>query len=421
MVHMIDKEQTTYDVLSLRDAVWVFLAFAAAYFLSALLRAITATLSPTLSAEFGLQARDLGLLAGGYFLGFSMTQLPLGHWLDVHGPKKVVLRFLALAVVGCVAFALSTDFLGLLLSRMLIGAGVSACLMAPLTGYRRWLTPNIQQRANSWMLMTGSFGMLASTLPVQWLLPAIGWRWMFGMLALLLLLAMGLMVFKVPEWRLVFKTTAPDAPADKIGILSGYTQIWRNPYFQRMTPIGFFNYGGLIAMQTLWAGPWMAKVAGYTALEAARGLFWINVSMLFTFLMWGLVTPKLYLRGLNANKLITIGTPVNLCVQLAIVWAGSDAGALHWALFCISGSVVSLAQPAVGAAFPASEAGKGLSGYNLVLFLGVFSVQWGFGLLIDMFRNMGLAETVSFQSAMAVFFSLCVVSYLHFVQHKTQR
>lgn len=417
---MTNKEQTQ-DLLSLRDAVWVFLAFAAAYFLSALLRAITATLSPTLSAEFGLQARDLGLLAGGYFLGFSMTQLPLGHWLDVHGPKKVVLRFLALAVVGCVAFAMSTNFSGLLLSRMLIGAGVSACLMAPLTGYRRWLTPDIQQRANSWMLMTGSFGMLASTLPVQWLLPTIGWRWLFGLLALLLLLAMGLMVLKVPEWRLVPKTTAPDAPADKTGILAGYAQVWRNPYFQRMTPIGFFNYGGLIAMQTLWAGPWMAKVAGYSSLEAAGGLFWINVSMLFTFLTWGLVTPKLYLRGLNANRLITAITPINLLVQASIVWAGPDAGALHWALFCISGSVVSLAQPAVGAAFPASEAGKGLSGYNLVLFLGVFCVQWGFGLLIDMFRNFGFEEATSFQSALAVFLSLCVLSYVHFVRHKTER
>ena len=417
---MTNKEQT-HDLLSLRDAVWVFLAFAVAYFLSALLRAITATLSPTLSMEFGLHARDLGLLAGGYFLGFSMTQLPLGHWLDAHGPKKVVLRFLAMAVVGCLAFALATNFIGLFLSRMLIGAGVSACLMAPLTGYRRWLTPEMQQRANSWMLMTGSFGMLASTLPVQWLLPTIGWRWMFAILAILLLLAMGLMVLKLPEWRLIPKHQEPEESTKKPSLLAGYAQVWRNPYFQRMTPIGFFNYGGLIAMQTLWAGPWMAKVAGYSSLEAAEGLFWINVSMLFTFLMWGLVTPKLNLRGLNANRLIAAITPLNLLVQVSILWAGPDAGALHWALFCISGSVVSLAQPAVGAAFPATEAGKGLSGYNLVIFMGVFCVQWGFGLFVDMFRNFGFEEVASFQSAMAVFLSLCVVSYIHFVRHKTER
>jgi sugar phosphate permease len=45
-------------------AVQVFLAFALAYFLSALVRGITATLSPVLQAEFALSSGDLGLLAG---------------------------------------------------------------------------------------------------------------------------------------------------------------------------------------------------------------------------------------------------------------------------------------------------------------------------------------------------------------------
>ena len=40
-----------------------FFVFACGYFLSCLLRAITATLSPLLSSEFNLLAGDLGLLA----------------------------------------------------------------------------------------------------------------------------------------------------------------------------------------------------------------------------------------------------------------------------------------------------------------------------------------------------------------------
>ena len=76
---------------------------------------ITATLSPTLVDEFGLQARELGLLAGGYFLGFSATQLPMGHWLDRHGPKRVLMSFLLVAVVGSAAFALATGFSGQIL------------------------------------------------------------------------------------------------------------------------------------------------------------------------------------------------------------------------------------------------------------------------------------------------------------------
>ena len=76
------------NLLPRRTAVLVFIAFAFAYFLSSLIRAITATLSPTLTQEFALNAQDLGLLAGGYFLGFAITQLPLGPGWIAMGPKK---------------------------------------------------------------------------------------------------------------------------------------------------------------------------------------------------------------------------------------------------------------------------------------------------------------------------------------------
>jgi MFS family permease len=406
------------DVLRPKTAMWVFLAFASAYFLSALLRAITATLSPMLSLEFGLQASDLGLLAGGYFFGFALTQLPMGHWLDQHGPKKVVLSFLVVAVLGCIAFAWATDFSGLLIARVLIGVGVSACLMAPLTGYRRWLVLEQQQPANSWMLMTGALGMLASTLPVQWLLPVIGWRWMFVGLALLIILSIVLIAWQVPKWRLV-EPVSEGVPRQSGGIWASYKQVWIHPCFRSLAPMGFFNYGGMIAMQTLWAGPWMVKVAGYTPLEAATGLFGINVCMLITYWFWGLLTPRFTKRGYSANKLMTFGVPLNFCVQLYIVLAGADAGALHWALYCISSSFVALAQPAVGMAFPVALAGRALSAYNLVLFLGVFVVQWGMGLMIDGFKAHGFQEPQAFQYAMAVFFACCLVSYGYFLKHKS--
>ena len=188
-------------MLRRRTAIAVFLAFAFAYFFSALLRAITATLSPTLTQEFALSAQELGLLGGGYFLGFAATQLPLGTWLDRYGPKTVILSFLLVAVAGCLAFSFATSFSGLMAARVLCGAGVSACLMAPLTGFRRWLDPTAQLRANSWMLMTGSFGMVASTLPVQWLMPVFGWRPLFWLLAIAIGVSMAVIAWKVPRWE----------------------------------------------------------------------------------------------------------------------------------------------------------------------------------------------------------------------------
>ena len=397
-------------LLDKKTAALVFVAFAAAYSLSALVRAIIATLSPVLSQEFSLQSRDLGLLAGGYFLGFAATQLPLGTWLDKYGPKRVIVCFLAVAVLGCLAFSSAGSFAGLLAGRVLIGMGVSACLMAPLSGFRRWLDAPSLLRANSWMLMSGSLGMLASTLPVQWLLPLLGWRALFWGMAGLIFLAMLAIAFVVPAW--------PARDAAPSGTPAGYAEVWKNRYFQKLSPLAFFNYGGLVAVQTLWAGPWMVKVAGYTPLEAATGLFYINAVMLLTFWTWGLVNPYLAKAGWHTDRLLTWGVPLSLLALAANILGGAATGWGGWAVFCVASTVISLSQPAVGMAFKPALAGRALSGFNLIIFAGVFTVQWGIGLLVDAFAAFGLAQIASFQAAFSVFLACCVAAYIYFLRVK---
>ena len=414
-----DTSLANPDHLPRRMAVVVFLAFALAYFFSALVRAITATLSPTLTTEFSLSAQDLGLLAGGYFLGFSLTQLPLGRWLDQHGPKKVILAFLSFAVLGCLAFSWADSFHGLLAARVLCGMGVSACLMAPLTGYRRWFDASTQLRSNSWMLMTGSLGMLAATLPVQWLMPIWGWRALFVMLGVMIAIAMVLIALVVPVWQKATSTAAAaQKPLDDDG---SYREIWRSAYFWRMTPIGFFSYGGMVAIQTLWAGPWMTQVAGWTAAEAASGLFLINLSMLVTFWLWGMITPGLARRGIPVERLMAWGLPLSFGVIGALVWMGPSVGsaaAVGMALLCVTSTFVALAQPAVGMAFPSHLAGRALSAYNLVIFAGIFVVQWGIGLLVDAGRGLGLANAQAYQMALGCFGLSSFASWTFFMLKK---
>ena len=64
--------------------------------------------------------------------------------------------------------------------------------------------------------------------------------------------------------------------------------------FKSLIPMGFFSYGGLFAIQTLWAGPWMIRVTGYTPEESAQGLvldLLFNVVFIF---MLGLFCAKIF-------------------------------------------------------------------------------------------------------------------------------
>ena len=399
-----------------RTAVAMFFAFAFAYFLSALLRAVTATLAPAFSTELGLSAGDLGLLAGAYFLGFAATQLPIGQALDRFGPRRVLLALLSVAVMACAAFALARTLAWLWLARALIGVGVSACLMAPLTAYRHRFGDLAQLRANSWMLMTGSLGMLASTLPVQWLLPVLGWRGLFWWLAGLLLIAMMVIVWLVPRDEVAAPSFRQAAAA-----MPGYAAIFRHPDFVRLAPLAFVLYGGLVAVQSLWAGPWLTAVAGRSPNEAAQGLFFINLAMLIAFFSWGLIMPPLRQRGFTVNGLITAGVPLSLGLLALAVALGPAAGAVMWAAWCVSCTVVSLSQPALAQVFPQELAGRALSAFNLVIFAGVFCVQWGIGLAIDALMSHGWAQPDAVRAAFALFGLCAAAAYAWFLLQRSER
>jgi len=386
----------------------IFAIFAFGFFISNLLRSITATLTPVLTNEFNLTAGNLGLLAGGYFLGFSLMQIPAGLLLDRYGPKKVVAYFLLIALVATISFAFAKSFTGLLISRFFIGVGVSVCLMGPLTGYRVWFKEKYQQRANSWMLMVASFGFVTSTLPVQTLLPMIGWRSIFLLIVFLILLSVILILLFTPNWQAERNT-------ENNSVTDGLVEIWKNKFFISLIPIAFFNYGGVQAIQTLWAGPWMLNVSGFSPLASATGLFWINITMLFGFLVWGYLLPKFSAYGIDSIKIVKIGLPFSYIIFLLIIIMGPKAGAPMFAIYILSSIVLSLTQPAVALNFSQQLAGKSLTSFNVFIHSGTFFVQWGIGLIIDLCKNMGLDTVLSYKISFTVFLIICIISYLYFI------
>src|SRR5690606_12816126 len=113
--------------------------------------------------------------------------------------------------------------------------------------------------------------------------------------------------------------------------------------------------------------------------------------------------------------LIAWGLPLSFVTLGVLIVAGPAAGARTLALFCIASTLVSLAQPSVAMVFPAALAGRALTAYNLVIFGGVFIMQWGIGLLIDGFGTLGLAEVDAFRAAFGVFLATSVASYGYFL------
>ena len=162
---------------------FVFLPFAAGYYLSYLFRSINAPISVHLTSDLALGAADLGLLTSVYFLTFAAAQIPIGVLLDRYGPRRIQSVLLLVAAAGAVLFGMAETFVGLVIARAMIGLGVAAALMAGLKAIVLWFPRERVALINSYMIMLGTLGAVTATAPIEHLLDWVGWRGLFELLA----------------------------------------------------------------------------------------------------------------------------------------------------------------------------------------------------------------------------------------------
>ena len=396
----------------------VFLYFALGYLLSYALRAINAVIAPSLLSELGLSNADLGLLSSAYFVSFGCMQLPLGVWLDKYGARRTESALLLVAAAGAVVFATSTSLAGLWTGRALIGIGVSACLMGAFKAYRQWFPIERQSQLASWMLVAGTAGALTATLPVTMALPLLGWRGIFWIVAALLLMVSAAIFFLLADVEKSFARPAAHATAPEPD--GGYASIFGSAYFWRLGVLGLVNHGIFFALQTLWAGPWMTTVLGKSQQETGEILFAFNFVLMLSYLALGWSAPRLRVRGWHTHRIVGIGLAGMLLAQVAMLLVAAPQAWLLWLVMALFVPVTTLVQSNVGLAFPAALAGRANSAYNLLLFIGAFSTQWGFGLVADAFKRHGAAAPDAFRQTLAITIALQLAAALYFAASRAQ-
>lgn len=372
--------------------------FALAYFLSYVLRTANAVLSAPLTEELSLSASELGLLSSAYFFTFAALQIPLGALLDRYGPRIVEGVLLVFAIAGCVITALASDFWVLWFGRALIGIGVSACLMASYKAFRICFEAERQPSLASLMLMVGSFGALASTLPVELLLAQFGWRGIFWFAAFLLLIASVSILLLLPAMP---KPKPIETPfwADT---LAGARLVFAHPEIRRLIPFAIFTHGGFLAIQSLWMGPWFRIVDGYSPTDAASALLLLGVVVMFSHMAMSWAGNQIGRWGITLDRAILVGTTIMLILSVCAVFNLWGFSLLSWSVMIVTTAIVGFTYAKVSLTFSADMAGRASTAINFVVFIGAFGMQWGIGVLADLFLAIGFSDAESLRQAFLV-------------------
>jgi len=388
----------------------IYFAFAAGYLLSYLFRTVNAVISPELTRELALNPSSLGLLTSAYFLAFAAMQLPVGILLDRYGPRRVEPILLALASLGAALFAWSDTIAGLTVARAVIGAGVCACLMAPLKAIAAWYPPDRQASYSGWIMVAGGIGALAATVPVELALRVASWRMVFAVLAAMTLAGALFIYLRVPD---IDKPVGSGSFATQA---AGVREVMTHPRFWWIAPLGALAMGSFMAVQGLWAVPWMMEVQGMSRAQAADYLLVMNAVTMVGYFMIGLFGTRLARHGIHSRHMFGIGFALNLAA-LAMIELRIPGSLLWWSLYGLGAASNVLGFTALNEGFPRALTGRTNTTLNLMMFSGSFAMQWGIGLIVDGARiAYGLDTAGGLRVALAVVTVCYASSFLWFLR-----
>ncbi|WP_300299449.1 nitrate/nitrite transporter [Ferrovibrio sp.] len=357
----------------------VLLPFACGYFMSYLFRSVNAVIAPNLQRDLGIGAGDLGTLTAAYFIAFAAFQLPLGILLDRFGPRRVQAMLLLSAALGAVVFAIGSNLGHLITGRALIGLGVAGGLMSAMKAIALWLPKERWALANGVFMTAGGLGALAATLPVELALEHAHWTMLFWGLAGLTVLASLTIFFVVPE--------RPRAASQMPGLgaqLRECGQFLTDRRFWRIAPVSMMGMASGMAIQGLWAGPYLRDVGGLDRTAAAQVLFLLAAALTAGFTLTGIAADRLQQRGIPLSRTMVWGVGSYACVLAVMASGWTPTNPLLWIAFGIISNTTVLAYPILSGQFALEQAGRVNTLLNGVVFGFTFFAQAGMGWLIDL-------------------------------------
>ncbi|MDP6320100.1 MAG: MFS transporter [SAR324 cluster bacterium] len=358
----------------------IYLPLALGYAISYFYRNANAIIEVDLVRDLGLGPADLGLLTSVYFISFAAFQLPLGVLLDRYGPRRTESILLLFAALGSILFAQAESLSGLIVGRLLIGLGVSACLMAAFKAYVLWFSSQRLAMINGLQMVAGGLGALLATIPLQNALSYTDWRGVFTGLAIITVFASVSLWMFLPENQ----RTDDKLPSLKLH-LKEIGQVLRSRIFWGIAPLAAISSGANMAIHGLWMKPWLRDVTGLSADNAAQLLFAMTLTFIGGFLTLGIIAERLsQLFDVHLMSISVFGMTIFLFIQGTMIYGGIGSPLILVILLGFFGTASVLVYAGYAKIFPKNLSGRVSTFLNLLVFIGAFILQWGIGAIIEL-------------------------------------
>jgi sugar phosphate permease len=404
---------------------WAIFALASGnFFLSQFYRASNAIISTQLLQDLFLETEGLGLLSASFFYAFALTQIPISIFLDRVGARRMMSALSLVGVLGALIFSWSNNLTVGVLGRALLGIGMACNLMGPLKLLTLWFGPLSFATLSGLVMSIGTVGNMMATTPLVLLVDEFGWRTTFQLIAgvnLLLIVVFYTVARDTPEGE-GEKSSGPEAKEKSEGAISRVLLLLKQRDYWIISSGTFVSYGVFAAFQSLWAGPYLLEVMGFSAIAAGNTILLMNMGVIAGAPVWGALSDRL----LKTRKwLVVAGHVVLGGIVLAIGLLSRKAGfgflAFLFFLFGFFRMTGALMYAQIKELMPLHMAGTAMTGINFFTMTGPAVFLQGLGALMQTLYPNASRSAAAFQVSFVVcaVCSFCMVALYVFTRERS--
>ncbi len=382
---------------------WLVLGLCSLLFISSQFHRVSnAIIAVELRQELNISAETLGLLSACFFYAFAVMQVPLALFLDRLGGRLCMGALSLLGAAGGVIFCTAQEMGGALLGRILLGIGMAGNLMGSLKLISNWFPPQQFATLSGLLLALGTLGNMLAATPLALMVGKLGWRWSIGLSALgtgfLALLFLLLVRERPSDVESQGSLSAVPSTLGQLGHLLRMREYWL------ISIATFFRYGTFVAIQGLWAGPYLIQVLGLGPVRSGNILVILNLGLVLGSPLGGVLSDR-WVRSRKRVVIMGLGVMAVAELALALGWCGDHPVwlALLFVALGLSSAFGQVMYAHIKDLVPAPMTGMALTGINLFTMLGAASFLQGLGWVVDQWIQGGgslrEAYTAAFLSA----------------------
>lgn len=372
----------------------IFAVGSLGFVLSMFYRVSPSVIAPQLTTDLHLNPATLSELSALFFYAFAACQIPLGLVLDRVGIRWTMGLLSLLGTAGAVVFAWAPDAGWAMWARVMLGVGMSSGLMGPLALFAVWFPPARFATISGLLMAIGALGQMLAATPLALMTQALGWRGAYLCFA-------GVNLLQAVALLLIVRDRPPGVarPRHEFSPLRGLGRLLSLPAYWGISLATFFRFGGHMALQALWAGPFIIYGLGYSAVQAGNALFLLSLGYMFSLPLAGRLSD----RWLASRKKVIVPSLYGFAVLVAslLVWPrGVPLGWVYAAFFLVGvlngpGQVM---YAHIRELVPPTLTATAMTGINLFTMLGPAAVMQVTGWLMAG-ETSALADPAAFHSA----------------------